>query len=60
MHFPFLWVAFTKLSGGMNINQNYVAKRMLNIFAKQKPENSLSTTFIHLRRRKKFLVLLLP
>jgi len=59
IHFPSLWSTFTKSSGGMNIKQNYVAKRMWNFSARQKRRSSLSTISIHLRRRKKLILDLL-
>ena len=50
------WFEFTKLNGGMNSRQNYMAKRMWSIFGKQKQRSSLSTISIHLIRRKKLLL----
>ena len=60
IHSHCLWFVFTKLNGGMSTKPNYVAKKMWSIFARQKQRSSHSTTSIHLKRRRKLLLALLP
>ena len=56
IHFPYLWYVFTKSDGGMNTRWSSMAKKMLNISAKQKLKNSPFKTSILLTKGKKLHV----
>ena len=49
----YLWFAFMRSNCGLSLRPSYVAKKMLKIFARQKPRSLLSTICISLKSKQK-------